>query len=538
VTPCIPDFLLPLSAADQRAVDEGCYFDMAAAQKVRRFIERFLRHSKGKWSRKPFELCRWQWEQIIAPLFGWRRADGTRRYRRAYVEVPKKNGKSTLAAAILLYMLVADGESGAEVYSGAVNRKQAGIIFQEIHSMIRKSPALAELLRAVPHKKRIEYDDECAWYQSLSADAESEDGLNIHCAVIDELHRHKSRALFDVLKFGGAARDQPLTFIITTAGNPDEHSIGWQQHIYAKQIVDGERIDTSYFAKIYAADPEDDWKDPATWHKANPGLGDTLSLQAFRDDFTAALGNLAEEANFKRLRLNLWLHEETSWLPITAWIACRQPLEPFGVLEGRPCWGGLDMSWTTDLSAFVLAFPWPEDQSFSLLSFFWAPEDAFRERERRNRQRLDAWFEAGLIRKVPGAIIDHQIVLADVVELSQKYQILGINADPYNAVQLLLNMVAAGLQVQEFRQTITNYNGPMKEAEKAILSKKIRHDGNPVMEWMFKNMAVRTDAQGNRMPAKNKAPDKIDGIAAKIMAIGGCISNPAPSENSTKVLFL
>lgn len=514
----IPDYLLPLSAADRHAIDEGCWFDLQAAERVRKFCRDFLRHSKGQWADQPFELLKWQWEHVIAPLFGWKRANGTRRFRRAYIEIPKKNGKSTLLAAIALYLLTKDHEPGAEVYSAACSREQASIIYKELESMIVKSPALARRLKCCPSIKRVNYDGERAWFQSLSADAPTKEGLNASAVIVDELHAHKTRTLFETLEYAGRARRQPLYVVITTAGL-DRESICYEQHQYAERIIAGTHFDSSFFGYIQAADPEDNWTAPATWYKANPSLGITIAEETFAEECRAAQGNPLRESSFKRYSLNLWVNQETQWIQLDKWQACDKPL---GDLDGRVCYAGLDLASTTDLCALSLVFPWA-DGSVSVRPYYWCPHDAFKERERRNRTRLDKWAAEGWIKKTPGAVVDYDHVRKDILDLRRQFNIKELRVDPWNAVQLATQLIGDGFKVELFRQGYASFSGPMKELEKLILAGQLRHGDNPVLTWNFANLAVDQDPAGNIKPAKDKAADKIDGLVATVMALAGCV---------------
>lgn len=518
----LPDFLLPLSPADEHAISEGCYFDLAAAERVRQFFARFLKHSKGRWGGEPFELLNWQWEHVIAPLFGWLRADGMRRFRRGAVFVPKKNGKSTLCAGISLYLLVADNEPGAEIYSAAVDRNQASIIYREIESMVAKSPALTRRLKCKPSIKRVIYEAQSAWYEAMSADAPAKDGVNASAVVVDEIHRHKKRDMFDVLEYAISSRDQPLMLTISTAGVRDLESIGWEVYDYARRIRDGIHFDSSFFARIYEADEKDDWTDPKVWAKANPSLGVTISEESFKADFEAAKGNPLKENNFKRLRLNIWTNQETRWIPLEAWDACTLPLR---ALDGRPCYGGLDLASTQDLNAFVLCFGL-EDGSVALLPHFWVPEAAAKDRERKNRTRLDKWIAEGHIKQTSGAVADYEVIRADIVKLRERYDIRAIYADRWNATGLATQLIADGFKVEFFGQGFSSMSGPMKELGKLIVGGKLIHGGNPVLRWCFGNVAATMDAAENIKPDKAAATDKIDGIVAAIMGLAGVMANP------------
>jgi phage terminase large subunit-like protein len=509
------------SAADQKAVAEGCWFDPDAAERVRLFFRRFLRHSKGEWAGKPFELLDWQWEDVIKPLFGWKRADGTRRYRRAYIEIPKKNGKSTLCAGISLYLLLGDGEAGAEVYSAAADREQASIVFNEAASMVEASSSLTGKLVVNRSVKRVYYPKGRSWYKALSSESPTKEGLNIHGLIFDELHAQKTRELWDTLRYGGAARRQPLFVSITTAGY-DRESICYEQHRYAQGILEGRVEDWEFFAYLAAAADEDDWKDPKIWAKANPSYGITIKESSFVADFKEAEASPSQENAFRRYRLNQWTEQDVRWLQMDRWDACANPLRD---LDGRPCYAGLDLASTTDLAALVLLFP-DDDGTYDILPFFWAPERAFRERERANKARLDAWGNQGHIEKTPGDVIDYDRIRAKIRELGERFEVKEIAIDRWNSTQLATQLDGDGFTVIGFGQGFASMTAPTKELEALVLEKRVRHAGHPVLRWNAGNVTVETDAAANLKPSKKKSMEKIDGMVALIMALGQALQRP------------
>jgi phage terminase large subunit-like protein len=508
------------SAADEKAIGEGCTFDLRAADRVRRFFAQFLRHSKGEWAGKPFELLEWQWRDLIGPLFGWKRADGTRRYRRAYIEVPKKNGKSTLAAGIALYLLVGDNEPGAEVYFAAADRDQAAICYNEAANMVEASP-LAGKLKLVRSIKRIVYPGQKSWCKALSADVPTKEGLNIHGLIFDELHAQKTRELWDTLHYGGASRRQPLFLSITTAGF-DRESICYDQHRYARGVLEERTVDLEFFAFIAGAGEDADWKDPAVWRAANPSYGITVKEDAFKADALEAQSRPSQENAFRRYRLDQWTEQDVRWLPMDRWDLCKASLRP---LEGRSCYAGLDLASTTDTAALVLLFP-DEDDSYDTLPFFWAPERAFRERERMNKVRLDAWSREGAIDKTPGDIIDYDRIREKIRELAELYDIKEIAIDRWNATQLATQLQGDGFEIVAFGQGFASMSAPTKELEVIILGGRLRHADHPVLRWMAGNVTVETDAAGNLKPSKKKSTEKIDGIVSLIMALGRAMVRP------------
>ncbi len=501
------------SPHDERAVLEGCRFDMRAAQRVQTFFTKFLRHSKGQWAGQPFKLLDWQWREVVAPLFGWKRADGTRRYRRAYIEVPKKNGKSTLFSGLSLYLLAGDGEPGAEVYSAAVDRDQASIVFNEAANMVEVSPQLSSRLNVVRSTKRIVMPRTRSFYKALSADVPAKEGLNAHAVLIDELHAQKTRQLWDTLRYSGASRRQPLHLSVTTAGF-DRHSICWEQHDYAEKVLDGTIEDSSFLPFIAAAGAEDNWTDPEVWGKANPSFGVTIDKEQFAEDCREAQESPAKENSFRRYRLNQWTEQDVRWLSLKKWDACRAPL---GELQGCECYAGLDLSSTTDISALVMVFP--SGDCYDVLPFFWVPEEGARKRERRDRVPYTAWIRDGYMEATPGEVIDYDRIRKKINELGQQYHIREIAIDRWNATQLATQLEGDGFEVVAFGQGYASMNWPCKKLEELVLGGKIAHGGHPVLRWMAGNVSIEKDAADNWKPSKKKSIERIDGIVALIMAL-------------------
>lgn len=513
------------SEADERAVAEGCRFDLRAAERVRQFFSRYLRHSKGQFAGKPFELLPWQWEKIIGPLFGWKRKDDTRRYRRAGIWVAKKNGKSQLCSGMSLYMLTGDGEPGAEVYNAAADRDQASIVFNEAANMVEASPALSGRLEVIRSTKRIVFRERASWYKALSAEAPTKEGLNWHAIIIDELHAQPNRDLWDALVYGGRARRQPLLITISTAGY-DRLSIGYEQYRYAKQVAAGEIIDTSFLPFIAEAEESDDWKSPAAWKKANPSYGVTVPESAFEQECAEATASPAKENAFRRYVLNMWTEQDVRWLSMDRWDECAGAVDP-EELEGRDCHAALDLASTTDTASLVLLFP-SDDGTYDVLPFFWVPAETPAKRRRENRVAIDAWVESGKIETTDGDVIDYDVIRSRLNELNEKYHIVDVSIDRWNATQLSTQLQGDGFNVIAFGQGFSSMTAPTKELEALILGNRIRHGGNPVLRWMAGNVSVKTDAAGNLKPAKDKSSEKIDGIVALIMALGqAMVSEPS-----------
>lgn len=495
------------------------WFDERAAQAVVVFFEKVLRHTKGEWHGQPFRLMPWQ-REILRTLFGWKREDGTRRYRTAYIEVPRKNGKSSLAAGVALYLLFADGEPGAEIYSAAADRDQAAIVFETAKEMVEASPIL--LQHAEIYKRSIVVTSTHSVYRVLSAEAYTKHGINAHGIIFDELHAQPDRELWDVLTTSTGARRQPLTVAITTAGY-DRESICWEIHEYARQVRDGIIQDDSFFPCIIAADPEDDWLDPAVWARANPGLGVTVKMEYLEQEAQRARLMPAYQNTFRRLHLNQWVQQETRWLPLEAWDACDLPVDA-KELEGKECYGGLDLASTIDVAAFVLVFPpTSEGEPYRVLAFFWIPREHMIERSRKDRVPYDTWVRQGLITATEGDVIDYGRIVSDIDSLGERYHIREIAFDRWGAFQISQQLEAAGFTMVGFGQGFASMSAPTKELLRLVLDRKIAHGGHPVLRWMADNVVVRQDPAGNVKPDKQKSREKIDGIVALIMALDRAI---------------
>ncbi len=396
-------------------------YDSDAADFAVMFIES-LCHTKGTWAGKPFELIDWQ-EQIIRDLFGTLKPNGYRQFNTAYVEIPKKMGKSELAAAVALLLCCGDGEERAEVYGCAADRQQATIVFDVAADMVRMCPALNKRVKILASQKRIVYLPTNSFYQVLSAEAYSKHGFNIHGVVFDELHTQPNRKLFDVMTKGsGDARMQPLYFLITTSGT-DTNSICYETHQKAKDILEGRKIDPTFYPVIYGADEADDWTDPKVWKKANPSLGITVGIDKVKAACESAKQNPGEENSFRQLRLNQWVKQAVRWMPMDKWDGCAFPVREDD-LEGRVCYGGLDLSSTTDITAFVLVFPpLDEDDKYMILPYFWIPEDTLELRVRRDHVPYDVWERQGFLQTTEGNVVHYGYIEKFIERLGERFNI-------------------------------------------------------------------------------------------------------------------
>lgn len=500
---------------------EGSNYNKASADYAVMFIEN-LCHTKGTWAGKPFELIDWQ-EQIIRDLFGTLKPNGYRQFNTAYIEIPKKQGKSELAAAVALLLTCGDGEERAEVYGCAADRQQAAIVFDVAADMVRMCPALSKRVKILASQKRLIYTPTNSFYQVLSAEAYSKHGFNIHGVVFDELHTQPNRKLFDVMTKGsGDARMQPLYFLITTAGT-DTHSICYETHQKAKDIIECRKIDPTFYPVIYGADESDDWTDPKVWKKANPSLDITVGIDKVKAACESAKQNPGEENAFRQLRLNQWVKQAVRWMPMEKWDNCAFAVDE-NELEGRICYGGLDLSSTTDITAFVLVFPpLDNEDKYIILPYFWIPEDNLTLRVNRDHVPYDVWERQGFLQTTEGNVVHYGFIEQFIERLGERFNIREIAFDRWGAVQMVQNLEGMGFTVVPFGQGFKDMSPPTKELMKLVLEQKIAHGGHPVLRWNMDNIYIRTDPAGNIKADKEKSTEKIDGTVATIMALDRAI---------------
>ncbi len=500
---------------------EDSYYDDELAQFAVMFIES-LCHTKGTWAGKPFKLLDWQ-RQIIQDLFGIVKPNGYRQFNTAYIEIPKKNGKSELAAAVALLLCCGDGEQRAEIYGCAADRGQATIVFDVAADMVRMCPALNRRCKILASQKRIIYTPTNSFYQVLSAEAYSKHGFNIHGVVFDELHTQPNRKLFDVMTKGsGDARMQPLYFLITTAGT-DTNSICYETHQKAKDILEGRKIDPTFYPVIYGAGEDEDWTDPKVWMKSNPSLGETIGMDKVEAACESAKQNPGEENSFRQLRLNQWVKQAVRWMPMDKWDACAFPVNE-EMLEGRVCYGGLDLSSTTDLTSFCLVFP-PEDEEepYYVLPYFWVPEDTLELRVKRDHVPYDLWNRQGYLETTEGNVVHYGYIEKFIERLGERFNIRDIAFDRWGATQMSQDLENMGFTVVPMGQGFASMSPPTKELMKLTLERKIAHGGHPVLRWNMDNIFIRTDPAGNIKADKAKSTEKIDGAIAMIMALDRAI---------------
>lgn len=497
-----------------------CYFDETTAAGAIAFVEEYCTHVKGKQAGQPLLLEPWQ-KAVIANLFGWKRPDGTRRYREALVYVARKNGKTALAAALVCLVMFTDGEPGCEAYSSAAEREQARLCFDVVSSMIRANPEMAKAAQLYRYSVVVGSGS----YKAISADAGTKHGFNAHLIVNDELHAHRTPELTEVLMTSTGARRQPLVVHLTTADYDRENSVCNQKYEYAKKVCDNSKdpakgiSDASFLPVIYEAGTDDDWTSPETWRKANPNLGVSVSEEYLRHECQRAVDDLSFRPTFQRLHLNVRTKARNAWIAPEKWSACGEAAVDAESLAGEACGAGLDLSAKYDLTAFVLAFP--DGQFYKLLPFFWMPEEAARERDRKDRIPYTQWARDGWLKVTPGASVDYDLVESDIKALCEKYQVRRVAFDPWNANATRTRLEGHGIEMAEFPQNLKMFNEPTKEFGRLIAAGLLHHGNHPVLNWCAENVAVYTDASGNIRPVKPEehSPNKIDGIVAGVMAL-------------------
>jgi len=489
------------------------YYDEKAAENCCIFVERHIRHVKGEFAGQTIKLEEWQKNDILKPLFGWKhKKTGFRKYRVAYIELPRKNAKSTLSAAIALILLFLDKEPGAEIYSAAGDRGQAGIVFDIAKQMVLQDPVLKS--RSEIFKNSILHG--FSYYQALSADSNTKHGFNAHGVIFDELHTQKNRDLWDTLNTSMGSRRQPLTVAITTAGH-DMNSICREVHDIAVDIRDGKRKDETFLPVIYSADPGDDIYSEDTWIKANPGWGTTLKPEYIRAEAERAKMSPSYENTFKRLHLNIWTQSKALWIRDEVWSKSGEEFDP-AILEGRECWGGLDLSSVSDLSAFTLIFP--IDGRIYSLNWFWLPEEKAKNSADKNNLNYLGWVRDGYISETPGNVIDYDVIKDKIKELDGIYSIQSVGYDPYNSTGIVAKLTDEGFIMQKFRQGFVSMNYPMRQLERVIMSGEFYHNGNPVLRWMAGAVTVAVDSTGNQKISRQAYDKKVDGIVTNVMAYG------------------
>jgi len=502
------------------------------ADAIVQFFREELKHTKGRWAGRPFDLLPWQ-EEIVRDLFGTLNPNGKRQYRTAFIAVPRKAGKSTLAAGIALSLLL-EGEPGAEVYSAAADRDQAAIVFEQAKGMVEASRRLAREVKV--YRRALFVPRFGATYKVLSADAPTKHGLNAHGIVFDELHAQPNRELWDVLTTSVGAREQPLIVAITTAGY-DRESICYEVYQYAKRVRDGIIEDPSFYAAIYEAEEDDDWTTPEVWQKANPSLGVTVPLEFYQGEFQKAQEMPSYQNTFRRFYLNQWVQQQSRWIDLTLWDENAGDENAGLVVEeklaGRTCYGGLDLSAVSDLTAWVMIFPHDDDpETIDVLARFWCPEAKLHDSSNKYRHQYQAWVRQGFLQVTPGDAVDYAFIKRQVLEDARRFNLIDLNIDRlFQGYQVGTDLQEEGLTVVGMGQGWLSMAGPMKEFERRLLARKIRHGGNPVLRFMADSVVVKQDPAGNLKVDKANSQARVDGIVALVMALDRAIRHEQPQRS-------
>ncbi len=499
------------------------YFDKKAATRAINWIEKYITHVKGELAGKPLTLEKWQKDDIVSPIFGWKdKLTGLRQYRTVYVEIPRKNAKSTLAAGIGLYLLMADNEPGAEIYSAAADRTQAGIVFDVARSMTNQRRALSS--RAKVFRNAISYEKNGSFYKAISADAKTKHGFNAHGIIFDELHTQPNRELFDVLTTSVGSRRQPLTLLLTTAGH-DKNTICWEIHEYARKVKAGIIQDDTFLGIVYTSDRDSDIFSIETWKTANPGFGSIVKRDYIEGQANKIKNEPSFEATFRRLHLNQWTDAEDTFITDQDWMKCniRPPRT-----DSKLVYAGLDLASTRDISALVLIYK-NDDDTIDVLPYFWMPEDTAKARSSSADVNYLEWIRQGYIIPTPGNVTDYNIIKKTILELHQKQPFTGFGYDAWNSSQLVNDLMSEGIENNIFDK-VTMYmsvlSEPTKKLERLVMQQKINHAGNPVLRWMMSNVMIVRDSNDNIRPDKSKSKEKIDGIIALIIALATMMSEP------------
>lgn len=526
---------------DPLAQAADCSFDADAAEHVCEFFATQLKHAKGEKAGQPFVLEPWE-QGVLGCAFGWKRPDGTRRYREVFLYIAKKQGKSALVSGLILYVLTQDGELGAELYSAACSRDQAAIIFSHCVGMVRQHPKMRTLLKIYGGhggsvQKSIEYSDEGSYYRCLSADANTADGSNVHFAAIDELHRHKTPELAEILQKSTAARRQPMV-VYTTTADYNRPSLCNTKLKYARSVRENKGdpaqagYDPSFLPVIFEAPADADWKSPAVWRLANPNLGVTVPESFLRRECQKAQEMPSELNNFLRLHLNIVTDADVAWLDMDDWDACGEgTLQMSGLMKGQTAYIGLDLSSKLDITSAVCLIP--DGEIYHVIPWFWMPLDRARQKEDSDRVPYLTWIREGHVLATAGNVVDYDAVrIAIRDKIGSQFKVAEVAFDPWAATQIVTQLAGDGFEMIEFRQGFASMSGPAKEFERLVVSRRLRHYGNPVLRWMAGNTMVEQDAAGNIKPSKAHSSGRIDGIVAAIMALGRIIGQEAEAPAS------
>jgi len=514
----------------------GLHWVPARGWRVVKFFE-LCHHYKGPLAGKPFKLEKWQIDDVILPLFSWIRDDGTRRFREAWIEWARKSGKSAFAGVIGLYLTIADMEPGAEVYTLATKKEQAKLVWDDADTFVAESPYLNQFVQRfrtslyVPRTRSV--------MRYLGRNSKTTDGLNVHGYIADEVHEWRDRALWDKMDTAKGARSQPLGVAITTAGVYRPEAIGWIQHERAVAVLEGILDDDELFVSIAAAEPTDDFSLPSTWAKANPNMDVTISSEYLAAQYQKAVTQPGFYNTFARLHLNIWVQSVERIIDLDIWDQGPKVAKESDLL-GQRAYGGLDIATISDLASFELVFPDPAGSShpYDVISTFWCPEDTIAERTERDRVPYSDWVRQGLIRATPGGTIDQDVIVRDILELCQKYNVQEIGYDPFNASALVKKLADEGLTMVQVRQGFLTLSPATKQFLIDYKQNRIAHGGHAILRWNAANLAVERDASDNIKPSKKEATEKIDGIVALIIAIERMVSAEAANVSDGELTLV
>ena len=507
---------------------DGDHFVQAKADAAFAFFSQALQHSKGKWAGQPFELQPWQ-KAIVGNLIGWQRADGTRRYRSAYIEVARKNGKSTLIAGLALWSLLASGENSPEVYCCASSRDQAAIVGDACKAMIRACPALSSVLEI--YRNTITCAKNNGKISILSADAHTAHGKSPSCTIFDELHTAPNRDLWDAMLTGVGARQEPLTIAITTAGF-DKHSLCYEQNLYSQKVRSGTVVDRSHLPVLFGAPIDADWKSPAVWRAANPNLGVSVEESFLQSECEKAQELPGHEIAFRQLYLCQWTETKKRWISLESWAACAAPEIDEQYFAGKDIYIGVDLSTTTDLTS-VAVITVDEEENVAFLSYAFCPENGIRRRARVDRVPYDTWASQGSLIATPGDVVDYEFV-AEKIRMIAKIarSVKAVGYDPWNATQFAVGLQQEGLPMLEVRQGYRSLSESSKALEALVLGKKLKHGSHPVADFCMANTMIDTDPAGNIKPSKSSSTERIDCIAALVTALACMVHKDADNKTS------
>ena len=495
----------------------SCVFDPRAAQEVLDFFPTCLKFIEGTVAGEPFRLERWE-QAILANIYGWKKPDGTRRYREVFIFVARKNNKTPLMGGVVIYTLFCDKEEGLQIYSAAADKDQAALVYRHAKGMVLAEPELSTRCKIYSAVKSIVIESTNSSYKVLSADSETKHGFNSNLVIIDELHAQPNRELVDILITGTASRRQPL-IIYTTTSDFERPSICNEKYDYACKVRDGIIADPAFLPVIYEAPRDADFTDRKIWAMANPNLGKSVTLEYMERECKRAIETPSYQNTFKRLHLNMRTNQDISWIDIATWDACYDPEVTPEELTSEICYGGLDLASVSDLCALELYFP----ESKAVLSYFWIPEESADRRLERARVPYPSWIEQGYITATDGDVTDYDVIRRDINLLIERFDIRELAIDRWNSTQLQIQLLGDGIDVVPFGQGFSSISAPAKELERLIRNKELRHDGNPVLRWCMNNVMIEEDAGGNIKPSKRKSTEKIDGCVALVMSIGRAI---------------